>query len=211
MTSTPGPVRIACVGDSITRGTFVWRRGTNSYPAQLQRMLGERYLVCGFGANGHAAQHDADMPYQGSDAFVRSGDFEPDIVLIMLGTNDVRGDNWKGADAFERDYRALVAHYRGLASRPRVWLLTPPTLYRLGRSANVRYGMSESALEQVCAVVEQIASDMGCGLVDVHGATAGHPEAFKFDGVHPGGAGATLIARAVREALAHATSEIWEA
>ena len=194
-------IRIACVGDSITRGTFVWHRQRNAYPAQLQTMLGENYCVRGFGANGHAAQRSADRPYWSSEAFASSSAFQPDDVLIMLGTNDARGDNWQGLDPFLRDYQEMAAHYRSLASDPRVWLLTPPAVFRHGRSANVHYGMDEEAIRLICRGIEGIALDHGYRLIDVNAATADHPEAFKFDGVHPGAAGARLIADAVYEAL----------
>ncbi len=195
-------MRIACVGDSITRGTFVWRRKTNAYPAQLQAMLGDRFCVRDFGVNGHAVQRTADRPYWNSKAFASSTAFEPDIVLIMLGTNDSRGDNWRGVDSFRNDYRELVGHYRSLEPHPAVWLLTPPALFQLGRSTKVRYGMDDGALPEMCGAIESIAHDLGCGLIDINAATAGHPEAFRFDGVHPGAAGAALIAQAVFDALA---------
>ncbi len=43
---------------------------------------------------------------------------------------------------------------------------------------------------------------MQLDVIDVHAATVDHPEAFRFDGVHPGTAGATLIARAVFDVIA---------
>lgn len=199
-------VKVACVGDSITRGTFVWRRKTRSYPAQLQSMLGERFVVRGFGVNGHAVQRSSDRPYWDSRAFALSGAFEPDVVLIMLGTNDSRGDNWKGVGPFSEEYRRLVTHYLSLESSPRVWLLTPPALFRLGRSEQVRYGMSEPAIKEICEAIRRMAPDLGCEVIDINRVTAEHPEAFKFDGVHPGGAGATLIAQAVYEALSGSTA-----
>lgn len=195
-------LRVACVGDSITRGTFVWRRRVNSYPARLQAMLGDGFCVRNFGVNAHAAQRTADFPYWDSEAFRASSTLDPDIVLVMLGTNDSRGDNWKGVGAFADDYRDLVRHYRFLASRPAVWLLTPPALFRLGRSRKVRYGMNEAAVREICGAIEGIARELDCGLIDINAVTAEHPEAFRFDGVHPQAAGAALIARAVYEAIA---------
>lgn len=198
-------LKIACVGDSITRGTFVWRRKTRSYPAQLQTMLGEGFCVRNFGVNGHAVQQTADRPYWSSEAFTLGSAFQPDVVLIMLGTNDSRGDNWQGVDPFAADYRKLTAHYRSLESNPHVWLLTPPALFRLGRSAKVRYGMAESAIQEMCGAIESLARELGCGFIDIHRVTACHPEAFRFDGVHPGAEGAALIAHAILEALARAS------
>jgi lysophospholipase L1-like esterase len=197
----PDVLKVACVGDSITRGLFVWRRRKNSYPALLQALLGERYCVRNFGVNGHAVQQSADRPYSRSRAFKLSGVFEPHMVLIMLGTNDSRGGNWKGVAPFVDDYRALIAHYRSLESKPRVWLLTPPALFRQGRSTKVRYGMDEAAIQEMCAAIRSLAGELGCGLVDINKVTASHPEAFRLDGVHPGKAGAALIAQAVHAAL----------
>jgi lysophospholipase L1-like esterase len=165
-------------------------------------MLGSGYRVRNFGVNAHAEQRSADFPYWSSEAFTQSSAFAPHIVLIMLGTNDSRGDNWTSLSAFAHDYRELAVHYLSLESRPAVWLLTPPALFRLGRSAKVRYGMDELALAEMCGAIADIADDLGCGLIDINAITAGHPEAFRFDGVHPGAAGQTLIAEAVFEALA---------
>jgi acyl-CoA thioesterase-1 len=198
---SPGVLKIACVGDSITRGTFVWRRARRSYPAQLQAALGGQFCVRNFGVNGHAVQQTADRSYRSSEAFTLSSAFQPDIVLIMLGTNDSRGDNWKGVDAFSSDYRELVAHYQSLESDPQVWLLTPPALFRLGRSEKVRYGMRDLALREMCAAIESLGRELGCGIIDINEVTAHHPEVFRFDGVHPSGDGATLIAQAVHDAL----------
>ncbi len=195
-------IKIACVGDSITRGTFIWRRKKRSYPAQLQGALGERFCVRNFGVNGHAVQQNADRTYWSSDAFEQSSTFQPEIVLIMLGTNDSRGHNWKGVDSFAADYRRMTTHYQLLDSRPQVWLLTPPALFRLGRSEKVRYGMDEWAIKEMCGAIKDLALELGCGLIDINAVTAHHPEVFGFDGVHPGGAGATMIADAVHEALA---------
>ena len=45
--SAKAPVKIACVGNSITYGYTIENRERDSYPAQLQRMLGEGYSVTG--------------------------------------------------------------------------------------------------------------------------------------------------------------------
>jgi lysophospholipase L1-like esterase len=164
-------------------------------------LLGDRFCVRNFGVNGHAVQHAADRPYWSSDAFTASGAFQPDIALMMLGTNDARGGNWKGVDSFSRDYRELVVHYQSLESSPAVWLLTPPALFRVGRSAQVRYGMDDSAILPMCGAIRELATELGCGTIDINEATMHHPELFRLDGVHPGGTGAARIAQAVFAAL----------
>ena len=45
-------IKVACVGNSITYGTGLSDRATQSYPVQLQKLLGERYEVENFGKPG---------------------------------------------------------------------------------------------------------------------------------------------------------------
>lgn len=196
------PVRIACVGDSITWGAFILRRKRDCYPSQLQRLLGDGALVGNFGIIGHTLQDSGDLPYTRSGPYRKSHSFAPDVAVLMLGTNDSKPKNWKGVSAFTHDYRALVERYRSLPSQPRVFALTLPAVYGRGSAIKVRYGMNEAAIKEMCEAIRAVASEHHLGLVDVHAATSGHPEAFRFDGVHPGAAGAELIARAVYDVIA---------
>ena len=42
-------IKVACVGNSITYGYTLPDRETNAYPAKLQKMLGDDYVVGNFG------------------------------------------------------------------------------------------------------------------------------------------------------------------
>jgi lysophospholipase L1-like esterase len=200
--SDGSPVRIACVGDSITWGFLILRRKRDCYPAQLRQLLGDDVVVGNFGINGHTLQESGDFPYRISKPYRESVEFDPDFVLIMLGTNDSRSNNWKGAPLFLEDYRTLVGHYRELPSAPRIFVMTPPAVYGRGRAGKVMYGMDAAAIEEMCAAVRELAREEEIGLIDVHAATSGHPEAFRCDGVHPSAAGAALIAEAVHDVIA---------
>ena len=57
------PIRVACVGDSITYGFGISDRERDSYPAQLQRDLGEAWQVRNFGSNGATALERGTKPY----------------------------------------------------------------------------------------------------------------------------------------------------
>lgn len=119
------PVRIACIGNSITHGAFIPNREKNNYPAQLQAYLGDGYEVENFGVSARTLLSKGDNPYIKTDAYKKSLAFQPDIVLIKLGTNDVKPQNWKYKDEFMTDYQALIDSYRNLESHPRIILLTP--------------------------------------------------------------------------------------
>ena len=55
------PIRVACVGDSITEGAGA--SGGNSYPSQLGKMLGEKWTVGNFGVSGTTMLKKGDSPY----------------------------------------------------------------------------------------------------------------------------------------------------
>jgi lysophospholipase L1-like esterase len=197
----PGTTRIACVGDSITYGTLVKGRRKNSYPVQLEKFLGETFSVRNFGANARAMQKAADFPYWKHKYFKLSSDFKPDIVVIMLGTNDSRKPNWKGVDRYLDDYRDMLTHYRTLPSNPVVYALTPPTEFVLKNKKAVKYGMIKEAVDEMTAGIKRLAGDLGIEVIDINATTSSHPEFFSFDGVHANAQGAKHIAETVYAAM----------
>ena len=95
--------KIACVGDSITQG--VGAKAGMSWPDQLGKMLGEKWEVKNFGVSGTTLLNNGDSPYQRTGAFKNAKDFNPDGVVIILGTNDTKPQNWKNKKNFEDDYK----------------------------------------------------------------------------------------------------------
>jgi len=124
-------VRIACVGDSITFG--LWASSTGmSYPKQLQRMLGPAYLVMNFGESGRTVTAGTQnrMSYWESPRFNESLSSAPDIVVIMLGTNDAAKGIWcDRLRQFVPSYGHLIRTYLQLNSKPRVFVAEPPPMY----------------------------------------------------------------------------------
>ena len=62
---------------------------------------------------------------------------KPDIVTIMLGTNDAKGCNWdyspdgvqgKG-DLWKTDGADMIAKFKALPSKPKVFVVLPPPLF----------------------------------------------------------------------------------
>ena len=187
------PVKIACVGDSITQGVGA-QRG-KSYPAQLQALLGDGHVVGNFGVSGRTLLRKGDFPYWNEKKYREALAMEPDVVIIMLGTNDTKPHNWKHEAEFAGDYRDLVRSFQALPSKPRVFVCRPCPVPGQGN-----FGISEENVQKEIPRVDALAKELGCGVIDMHAALAGHPEMLP-DRVHPSTAGASEMAKAAAAAI----------
>ncbi len=149
-------VKVACVGDSITYGAGVEGREKNCYPAVLGGILGDKYDVRNFGVNGATLLKKGDGPWWKTGAFKSATEFVPDIVIIKLGSNDTKPQNWKHKDEFEADYKALIEHFKGLASKPKIYVALPvPALKE-------NFGINEKGvLEQQAMIKSAARGDRG--------------------------------------------------
>jgi lysophospholipase L1-like esterase len=121
---------VACVGDSITYGSGIADRTHDSYPAQLERMLKEfdpAWEVENFGVSGATLLSKGDRPYIRESAYQNALASHPDIVIIKLGTNDSKPQNWAHADEYVSDYIAMIEAFRRLILPARASRGLPPT------------------------------------------------------------------------------------
>ena len=103
-------IRVACVGDSITYGCMLRNRGRNNYPAVLNRMLGESYCVNNFGYTDRTAIKSGDLPFTKEKLYKQSLEFNPNIVVFLLGSNDSKAKNWN-EEKFINDYKDIIKSY----------------------------------------------------------------------------------------------------
>lgn len=204
--AAPGTVKVACVGDSHTFGMFLWNRAASCYPARLQALLGSGYAVGNFGANSQAVQKDADYCYVNHGAFENSTAYTPDIVIILLGSNDAKPNNWHGAESFKADYTDLVQRYLALPSRPQVYLVLLPIAEVVCQNNAAPYGMRYETMAEINQTITEIADELALPLVDLFGMGGGSDEYFIFDNVHFNKTGAQYAAQQIYTALvpAHA-------
>ena len=195
-----GTVRVACVGDSITFGAGIRDRAKNSYPAVLGRLLGDGYDVRNFGVSGATLLKKGDKPYWKLKAFQQASDFQPNVVIIKLGTNDSKPQNWRHKADFDGDLRSLADHFTALPSKPTVWLCLPVPVYQ------TRWGINEKTVKgEISPIIEKVAAEKKLPTIDLHTALSGKPELFP-DKIHPNAEGAALMAKAVAAAI---TGEGW--
>lgn len=191
-------IRVACVGDSITFGCTVrnWRK--NNYPAVLGNLLGENYCVNNFGYTNRTAIKSADYPYTSEKLYQQSLAFKPDIVVIMLGSNDSKENNWD-KDKFINDYCEIIECYLKLQSKPKVYVLAPTPLFEVG--GKVMWQLRKDVVEhEICPAVKQIAAEMGIQCIDMHSVFENKKELFS-DGVHPNAKGSKVFAQRIFEVI----------
>lgn len=187
--------RVACIGDSLTWGFTLVDPWRENYPALLQELLGADFTVRNFGFNGASVRADSYTSYAETSAFRSSLTWEPDIVLMMLGSNDCVPQEWDPV-AFRRDYERIVASYRGLPSQPRLILIAPIRMFRV--MGFTFMDLSPETLEQgVRPAIKAIAADHGLEFVDLRDVI---PDSrYCYDGVHPQAEGTRLVAEAIFE------------
>jgi lysophospholipase L1-like esterase len=189
------PVRVACVGDSITYGAGIRERDEKSYPAQLQALLGDGYLVENFGVSGATLLKEGNKPYWKLKAFTEAREFQPDLVIIKLGTNDSKPGNWKHADQFKPNYIELIESFRALDSQPAVVICRPVPVFA------TRWGINnQTVVEEVIPRIEAVAEATGVKLVDLYAPLEGKPELVP-DKVHPNAEGAGVIAETLHKVV----------
>ena len=188
--------RIACVGDSITYGATIRDRVKNCYPMVLGGLLGAEYSVRNFGVNGATLLKKGDKPYWELKAFKEVSEFNPDVVIIKLGTNDTKPQNWsKAVTEYEANLRSMITHFQKLPAKPSIYLCLPVPVYQ------TRWGINEKTLAaDLIPIIKKVAQDAKLTVVDLYTALSGKPEMFP-DKIHPNAVGAKVMARTVFSVL----------
>ena len=187
-TSVQGkPIRVACIGDSITQGS--------GYPSKLDELLGPNYTVANFGVCGTTVSTSSTKPYVDQTEFQEAIAYHPDIVVIMLGTNDANSDIAQNETSFETDYSQIISAFEQLQGRQLIWVVKSPPIFTSNPSYNNTY-LESTVLPQI----DKVADLMKLPTVDMYNAFGNHSDYF-MDGVHPDSDGASLIASHVYDAI----------
>ena len=134
-------------------------------------MLGDKWKVGNFGVSGRTLLKKGDHPYWTEKAYQNALAFKPDVVIIMLGTNDTKPQNWKHKDEFVADYTELVKSFLTLESKPRVYVCRPCPVPGTGN-----YGINEAGVKEQIPLIDALAAKLNLGVIDMHAALEGKPE-----------------------------------
>lgn len=191
-------IKVACVGNSITYGAGIQNRDKNSYPKQLNYMLGDGYEVVNFGISARTLMKKSDLPYVNEDIYKQSLEYKPDIVVIKLGTNDLKRGNVEHLERnFYDDYKELILSYRDVNKDVRVLLCQPIRCYLPDSIFN------STALEQIMLpLIERLAFDLDCEIVNLYSVFDKQwNETLMPDKLHPSSLGATMVAKKVASVI----------
>ncbi len=192
------PIRVSCIGNSITYGTGMQQPEKDSYPAQLQEMLGEQYEVGRFGKPGATLLNNAYRPYMKQVEFQQAMDFKGDIAVIHLGINDTDPRAWPNyRDEFVHDYSALIDSVRKANPRCRIIVARmTPISHRHHRFLS---GTRDWHAE-IQQAIEKVAARKQCELIDFYAPLLHRPDLFP-DGLHPNKEGYGIMAKTVYSAI----------
>lgn len=213
-------IRIACVGDSLTRGDAAHEPGFHpklsdrgNYPAVLQKLLGAHVKVLNFGHGGATACNTSDIPYEATREFRQAILFRPHVVVLMLGTNDAKQRHWHGrcgAKALQSGLQRIASSFRpaSVGNQSTLLLIRPPPIVR------ERWDIRHANLRPVAKAITRFSQSQWhhqrCALGSTrlspelpfwHDKAGPHSSSFVKDGVHLSIQGSRRLAHAVHQAL----------
>ncbi|MEJ5960808.1 GDSL-type esterase/lipase family protein [Pedobacter immunditicola] len=192
------PIKVACIGNSVTYGSGLENPQLESYPAQLQKLLGSAYQVENFGRNGATLLKKGHNPYYKTAEFKKALAFDADIAIIHLGLNDTDPRNWPNfKDDFEADYAWLLDTLR--KQNPAIKLYISRLTPIFSEHPRFKSG-TRNWYWQIQQRISEIAKANNAQLIDLHTALYNRPDLFP-DNLHPLKEGAQIIARTVYQNL----------
>ncbi len=211
------PLRIACIGDSITQGSRALINGAEnfelgSYPAQLYKKmfdLGEDVVIANYGCGATKVIDYSGLGYTSGLAYTLSmEETDPDYVIIGLGTNDAASTTYTYGmqERFYEEYKAFVLGYEALASTETVF----------GTSAIYRNSTDVAAVCNIRSIQDNVlteleAAGMGTKYIDLYALTLGEAldgTLLSSDLLHPDVEGYAIYADKIYDAIRNGVTEV---
>ena len=196
------PIRVACIGNSITFGYGLQDPAKDSYPTQLEGMLngsnGLKYEVGNFGRSSATLARHGYLPYFSLEQFRNMMAFHPDIAIIHLGINDTDPRVWPcHRDEFVRDYLDLIDSVKQSNPKCRIImaLMSPITDRHKRFDSGTRQWFFE-----IQDHIRLVAKLSGCQLIDFYTPLHNRPDLFP-DRLHPTKEGYGIIAKTVYQGI----------
>ena len=138
MNTNPKAKRILCFGDSNTRGMIPVVGGfypvALSWPGQVQNMLGDKFEIIAEGLYGRTIiVKEVGKPFKTGithlEAILKSH-IPLDLLIIMLGTNDVKGRHHLNAIQISGHLNQFIVKAREILEDPKfnILIICPPAV-----------------------------------------------------------------------------------
>jgi alpha-L-fucosidase 2 len=176
--SCKNEIKIACVGDSITEGWGLEDQSRSAYPVMLDKYLGDGYSVLNCGRSAATLQKKGDLPFWDCKEFYDVFAYEPDMIVIMLGTNDTKAQNWNH-ESFISDYQALIDTFNTIPAIPEIYVCLPVPVFETS------WGINDSTLTNaIIPILKEAAGRNSLRVIDLYHPMIGERGNFP-DNIHP--------------------------
>ena len=155
-----------------------------------------------------------DYPYMNELAWQDAQAFKPDVVIIKLGTNDSKPENWQYGAEFRQDLEQMILTLRpDLAqpigkkakkskkaapqpAKPQIILCTPIPAFKS------TWNISDAVItNEIIPIQQDVAKKYGLQVIDLHTLYANDGDKMLDDGIHPDGKGAHRMAEIIAKEL----------
>lgn len=188
-------LKVACIGNSITEGVDL--APSDRYPSVLQRLLGSTdYEIGNYGASGSTLLQGTEYPYRTSTQFTKAKAWKPDVIIVKLGTNDLKPHNWIYKDNYVQDYIDLINIFKDLNPNLKVYVCYPIPAF----PDNWLLVDDKVLVDVMIPMIDIVAERTGATVIDLHSPLVDR-ENLVYDTIHPNQKGDALIAHVVARAL----------
>ncbi|MEK7571774.1 MAG: SGNH/GDSL hydrolase family protein [Patescibacteria group bacterium] len=194
MNTNLNTIKILCYGDSNTWGQDPTQRGTRHpvtvrWTGLLQEKLGDNYWIIEEGLSGRTTVLDGD-PREGKNGKTY---LKPclethnpiDIVILMLGTNDLKEMFHQSPQDIANNVEVLVKMIQEFGwnsnkQAPKIVLLSPPFVDESVPGVQEKYKGAEEKSKELGEYYQQVAEKYACTFINI----AEHISPSKSDGYH---------------------------
>lgn len=118
--------------------------------------------------------------------------WNPDIVIVKMGTNDAKAQNWAYKDNFESDYIEFILSFQTLPSHPKVFICYPIPTFK----DNFLPVEDQLLVKEMMPMIDNISKATCADIIDLHTPLVGKDDCV-YDKVHPNEKGTKIMARVI--------------